>query len=66
MNIGRWARLALMIVLAVTAAGLVSHEVFAADGPAIRAIEVTGTSLTEPETVKSRLTFSEGQRYDVR
>ena len=66
MNIGRWARLALMIVLAVTAAGLVSHAAFAADGPAIRAIEVTGTSLTEPETVKSRLTFSEGQSYDVR
>ena len=66
MNIGRWARLALMIVLAVTAAGLVSHAAFAADGPAIRTIKVTGTSLTEPETVKSRLTFSEGQSYDVR
>ncbi len=66
MNIGRWARLALMIALAVTAAGLVSHAAFAADGPAIRAIKVTGTSLTEPETVKSRLTFSEGQSYDVR
>ena len=66
MNTGRWALLALIIVLSVMAAGLGSQAAFAGGGPIIRAIEVTGTGLTEPETVKSRLTFSEGQSYDLR
>ena len=48
------------------AGGLGSGTALATDGPIVRAIKVTGTSLTEPETVKSRLTFSEGQPYASR
>ena len=71
MSMSRWARLALFVVLAVTAAvivraGIEPEAAFAAQEPLIRAIEVTGTSRTEPETVKSHLTFKEGQRYEAR
>ena len=71
MSMSRWARFALFVVLAVTAAAIVRAGVgpqaaFAAQEPVIRAIEVTGTSRTEPETVKSHLTFKEGQRYEAR
>ncbi len=67
MSISRWARFAFFIAVAVTAAAIARAEpAFAGDGPIIRAIEVTGTSRTEPATVKSHLAFSEGQRYEAR
>src|SRR5688572_8648172 len=36
----------------------------AQSGPVIRQIRVVGSKRIEPETVKTYLTFSEGQRYD--
>jgi len=39
-------------------------KAYAQSGAAIRQIRVIGSKRIEPETVKSYLTFSEGQRYD--
>ncbi len=71
MSMSRWARFALIFALAVTAAATLgaafqADTAFAQDGAVIRTIKVTGNSYVEPETVKSRLTFSEGQRYEAR
>ncbi len=65
MSISRWARFVLSTVLAAAVAAIASAA-FAQDGAVIRTIKVTGISHIEPEAVKSRLTFSEGQRYDAR
>ncbi|MGC2602965.1 MAG: outer membrane protein assembly factor BamA, partial [Rhodomicrobium sp.] len=71
MSISGWARFALSIVLAVAAAVFANaafgpRAALAQEGAVIRTIKVTGNSLIEPETVKSRLTFSPGQRYEAR
>ena len=44
--------------------GAIISEAHAQSGPAVRQIRVVGNKRIEPETVKSYLTFSEGQRYD--
>jgi outer membrane protein insertion porin family len=46
-----------------TGGGFIS-EAQAQSGPVIRQIRVVGSKRIEPETVKTYLTFSEGQRYD--
>ncbi|MGA9763761.1 MAG: outer membrane protein assembly factor BamA [Rhodomicrobium sp.] len=71
MSISGWARFALSIVLAAAAAVFANaafgpRAALAQEGAVIRTIKVTGNSLIEPETVKSRLTFSPGQRYEAR
>ncbi len=69
-SISRWARFALSIVLAVASAAFANaafapRAALAQEGAVIRTIKVMGNSLIEPETVKSRLTFSVGQRYEA-
>jgi outer membrane protein insertion porin family len=49
---------------ALAAAALPPAKALAEAAPVIREIKVTGTKRLEPESVKSRLTFSAGQRYD--
>jgi outer membrane protein insertion porin family len=44
--------------------GVLISEAQAQSGPVIRQIRVVGSKRIEPETVKTYLTFSEGQRYD--
>ncbi len=71
MSMSRWAHFAVSIVLAVAAAVIASaafgpRAALAQEGAVIRTIKVTGSSRIEPELVKSRLTFSEGQRYEAR
>ncbi|MGO9545098.1 MAG: outer membrane protein assembly factor BamA [Rhodomicrobium sp.] len=66
--IGR-VRAALTILVAVmmvtfTAATVHSTGAFAQGGPVIREIRVEGNSRIEPETVRSYLTFTAGQKYD--
>lgn len=61
--------LALKIVAAVmmvnvTTAIVEPNEVLAQSGPVVREIRVVGNRRVEPETVKSYLTFTVGQRYD--
>jgi outer membrane protein insertion porin family len=46
-----------------TEGGFIS-EAQAQSGPVIRQIRVVGSKRIEPETVKTYLTFSEGQKYD--
>jgi outer membrane protein insertion porin family len=46
------------------AEGIVIDKAYAQSGPTVRQIRVVGSKRIEPETVKSYLTFSEGQRYD--
>ena len=46
------------------AEGVAIDKAYAQSGPTVRQIRVVGTKRIEPETVKSYLTFSEGQRYD--
>ena len=60
-----------MTLLAVTAAthlldAFEPAEARAETGPVILAIEVSGNSHIEAETVKSRLKFAAGERYDAR
>jgi outer membrane protein insertion porin family len=52
-----------VMMVTVTAAA-VQTKAFAQSGPVIRDIRVVGNSRIEPETVKSYLTFTAGQRYD--
>ena len=44
--------------------GTIISEAHAQSGPVVRQIRVVGSKRIEPETVKSYLTISEGQRYD--
>jgi outer membrane protein insertion porin family len=69
MSISGGVRLALTIfavvtTVTVTAAAIKSTEAFAQSGPVIRDIKVTGNRRIEPETVRSYLTLTVGQRYD--
>jgi outer membrane protein insertion porin family len=56
--------LAAVMMVTVTAAAVQPMGAFAQSGPVIRDIRVVGNSRIEPETVKSYLTFTAGQRYD--
>ena len=56
--------LAAVIAVTITAGPMLSTGAFAQGGPAIRDIRVVGNRRIEPETVKSYLTFTPGQRYD--
>jgi outer membrane protein insertion porin family len=55
---------AAVMMVTVTSAIVKPGEVYAQGGAVIREIRVTGNRRVEPETVKSYLTFSVGQRYD--
>lgn len=44
--------------------GIAGSEAYAQSGPVIREIRVVGTKRIAPETIKSYLTFNEGDRYD--
>jgi outer membrane protein insertion porin family len=62
-------RLSLCLLVAACAwfggtEGSLISEAQAQSGPSIRQIRVVGSKRIEPETVKTYLTFSEGQRYD--
>ncbi len=57
--------LAAVMAVTVTASAIHSTEVFAQGGGVIRDIRVVGNRRIEPETVKSYLTFTAGQRYDT-
>ena len=46
------------------AEGIAVGKAYAQSGPVVRQIRVVGSKRIEPQTVKSYLTFSEGQRYD--
>ncbi len=46
------------------AEGIATGKAYAQSGPVVRQIRIVGSKRIEPETVKSYLTFSEGQRYD--
>lgn len=52
------------MMVTVTAAAVQTTQTFAQGGAVIRDIRVVGNSRIEPETVKSYLTFTPGQRYD--
>jgi outer membrane protein insertion porin family len=52
------------MAVTITAGTINSTEVFAQSGGVIRDIRVAGNKRIEPETVKSYLTFTAGQRYD--
>src|SRR5258706_1293484 len=56
--------LAAVMTVTVIAATIQSTEVFA-QGGGIRDIRVVGNRRIEPETVRSYLTFTAGQRYDT-
>jgi outer membrane protein insertion porin family len=58
------AILAAVVTVTITGAATQSTEAFAQSGQAIREIKVVGNKRIEPETVKSYLTFTAGQRYD--
>lgn len=69
MSISKRVSLALRVFAAVmmvtiTAAAVKSTEAYAQGGPVIRDIRVVGNKRIEPETVRSYLTFTVGQRYD--
>ncbi|MBJ7534898.1 outer membrane protein assembly factor BamA [Rhodomicrobium vannielii ATCC 17100] len=53
------------MTVTVTAGAIYSTEVFAQGGGVVRDIKVVGNRRIEPETVKSYLTFTAGQRYDA-
>src|SRR5215469_15635375 len=55
---------AAVMMVTVTAAAIRSTGALAQGGAVIREIRVTGNSRIEPETVRSYLTFTVGQRYD--
>ncbi len=57
--------LAAVMTVTVTGAAIQSTEAFAQSGTVIRDIRVVGNSRIEPETVRSYLTFTPGQRYDT-
>ncbi|ADP71238.1 outer membrane protein assembly complex, YaeT protein [Rhodomicrobium vannielii ATCC 17100] len=57
--------LAAAMTVTVTAGAIYSTEVFAQGGGVVRDIKVVGNRRIEPETVKSYLTFTAGQRYDA-
>jgi outer membrane protein insertion porin family len=52
------------MTVTVTAAAIRPAEALAQGGPVIREIRVQGNSRIEPETVRSYLKFTAGQRYD--
>lgn len=57
----------LLMAVCVWSGGTVifaSSQVYAQAGPVIREIRVTGNTRIAPETVRSYLTFNEGDRYD--
>ncbi len=56
--------IATVMMVTITAGTVHSTEAFAQGGGVIRDIRVTGSKRIEPETVKSYLTFTAGQRYD--
>ncbi|MGO8952461.1 MAG: outer membrane protein assembly factor BamA [Rhodomicrobium sp.] len=56
--------LAAVMTVTVTALTVQSTAAFAQSGPVIHDIRVVGNSRIEPETVRSYLTFTPGQRYD--
>ena len=56
--------LAAVIMVTVTAATVHSTEAFAQSGTVIRDIRVEGNSRIEPETVRSYLKFTAGEKYD--
>jgi outer membrane protein insertion porin family len=57
--------LAAVTMVSVTAAATYSTEAHAQSGAVIRDIRVVGNNRIEPETVRSYLTFTAGQRYDT-
>jgi outer membrane protein insertion porin family len=56
--------LAAVVTVTITGAATTSTEAFAQNGQVIREIRVVGNKRIEPETVRSYLTFTAGQRYD--
>ncbi len=56
--------LAAVLTVTVTAATVQPMEAFAQSGTVIRDIRVVGNSRIEPETVRSYLKFTVGERYD--
>jgi outer membrane protein insertion porin family len=55
---------AAVLMVTVTATAIRPVEALAQSGPVIRDIRVVGNSRIEPETVRSYLKFTAGQRYD--
>lgn len=61
--------LACMLIAACVWSGgidiIVANDAYAQTGPVVRQIRVVGNKRIAPETVKSYLNFSEGERYDA-
>ena len=57
--------LATVITVTITVGAIQPTQAFAQGGAVVRDIRVVGNKRIEPETVKSYLTFTAGQRYDL-